>query len=80
VEQNTNRQPAATSVEITKSCSYSADDGRKHRPKHVELIKVNKSKHLHHVVLSIVFVLTMHGNTNFKFLGVFFYALSHLPV
>ena len=78
----TQHQPAATSVDNARSCSYSdlllmmgcprmllltdvasqqqhrwtmpeavvtvicSDDGRKHRPKHAELIKVNKSKWL----------------------------------
>jgi len=38
----TQHQPAATSVDVTRSCSYSdmlLMMGEKNRPKHVELVK-----------------------------------------
>jgi len=44
VPTHSGHQPAATLVNITRCCKYSRapGDGRKHRPKHVELTRNNK--------------------------------------
>jgi len=65
-------QPAASWVTTTRYCKYSRapDDGRKHRPKHVELTWNNE---LIYIVLLVGYLhncITMHGFMNVKFIFV----------
>jgi hypothetical protein len=60
-------QPAATLVNVTRCClSSGPDDWRKHRPKHVELIRSNK---LTYIVASLwLYAWLVHYRTNNRLL------------
>ena len=60
------RRPAASSVHYTTSCntqSSAPEDGRNHRPKHVELIGIiNKPLLLHLVGVYIIYINDARSN------------------
>jgi len=56
--------------------SSAPEDGRNHRPKHVELIEnIYKPLMLHLVVVHFI-VSEMHGHTNIKRLNLFLHSLQ----
>ena len=62
----------AIAVDYIRSCKQSSapDDGRKHRPKHVELIVYKQiNQKVAFVGRKLRIILTMHGYTNIKMKG-----------